>query len=82
MDFRGRGKNLNKPKNPKTVCPDCNLRIKSVMAKRCIGCHIQYVNQFHPKNKDVREKLRKRLKEIIQEKKYDKPEFIGDREKL
>ena len=52
------------------------------MAKRCMNCHIQYVNQFHPRNKDVREKLRQRLKEIIEETKYDKPEFIGDREEL
>ena len=73
---------MTKPRNPKTVCPDCKLKIKSIMAKRCMDCHIRYVNQFHPRNKDVREKLRKRLKEIIEEKKYDKPELDGGREVL
>jgi hypothetical protein len=45
------------------------------MAKRCMNCHIQYVNQFHPRNKDVREKLRQRLKEIIEEEK-NKPTIL------
>ena len=66
---------MTKPRNPKTACPDCKLKIKSRMAKRCMNCHIQYVNQFHPRNKDVREKLRQRLKEIIEEEK-NKPTIL------
>ena len=65
---------MSKPRNPKTVCPDCKLKIKSVMATRCMECHIEYVNRFHPRNKHLREKLRKRMKEIIEEEKLSKAE--------
>lgn len=76
MDFGGRGKNLSKPRNPKTVCPDCKLKIKSVMAQRCMDCHIEYVNRFHPRNKMSRERLKKRMKEIIEEERLSKAEKL------
>lgn len=57
--------------NPKTVCPDCKLKIKSAMAKRCMNCHIIHKNtgttEYLPRSNEFRIKIKKKLKELAKE---------------
>jgi len=41
-----------------------------------MDCHIEYVNRFHPRNKMSRERLKKRMKEIIEEERLSKAEKL------
>ena len=57
--------------NPKTVCPDCGLKIKSVMAKRCMKCHTLNKNtgmtEYITRSKEFRIKIKKKMIELAKE---------------
>ena len=57
--------------NLKTICPDCNIKRKSFMAKRCMECHVIWKNtgmtEYVTRNQDFRNKLKKKVRELAKE---------------
>ena len=57
--------------NPKTVCPDCRLKIKSIMANRCMKCHIIHKNsgmtEYVTRSMEFRNRLKEKMRELAKE---------------